>query len=305
MSSSDAKSPTSSNHTTDPALYIAQLIAEKERLAPLQSFLSHTIRLLNAEIQRAEGKSTSTSNTALASTMGLVEVGSIRTETSITDGKLVRKVFVPVELKPSFNFVGRLLGHRGTTLQSIESESGAKLLIRGKGSTRADKGPAVSCKFGEKCSRRDSCTYRHPDDPEDDGKHADHLKEPLHVLIMSTPDATGENAMRIAQTLLEPLLIPDDRIPSTPYDSRRLMMENTAYPSVMPGAMPVMDPVAYQTYAAAYHNQFYAAAAAAAAASTPAGAAGASTAHQSYGMYQPAHGSQSAHTNRFQPYPSY
>lgn len=50
--------------------------------------------------------------------------------------KFSRKVSIPVDKFPDYNFVGLIIGPRGNTLKKMEKESGAKILIRGKGSVR-------------------------------------------------------------------------------------------------------------------------------------------------------------------------
>ncbi|KAJ1647420.1 hypothetical protein LPJ64_001196 [Coemansia asiatica] len=49
------------------------------------------------------------------------------------------KVFIPVDENPGLNFIGLLIGPRGNTLKKIESESGSKISIRGKGSIKEGK----------------------------------------------------------------------------------------------------------------------------------------------------------------------
>ena len=38
-----------------------------------------------------------------------------------------------------FNFVGRILGPRGMTAKQLETETGCKIMVRGKGSMRDKK----------------------------------------------------------------------------------------------------------------------------------------------------------------------
>ena len=49
---------------------------------------------------------------------------------------LTAKVPIPVDEKPDFNWVGRIIGPGGVTLKSLESKSGCKVSLRGKGSVR-------------------------------------------------------------------------------------------------------------------------------------------------------------------------
>ncbi|KAL8543939.1 hypothetical protein ACS0TY_004477 [Phlomoides rotata] len=48
--------------------------------------------------------------------------------------KLVTKVLIPEKEYPSYNFVGLILGPKGNTQKKMEKETGAKILLRGKGS---------------------------------------------------------------------------------------------------------------------------------------------------------------------------
>ncbi|KAF2834746.1 hypothetical protein M501DRAFT_983614, partial [Patellaria atrata CBS 101060] len=54
--------------------------------------------------------------------------------------KTQEKVYVPVNDYPEINFIGLLIGPRGNTLKKMESQSGAKIAIRGKGSVKEGKG---------------------------------------------------------------------------------------------------------------------------------------------------------------------
>jgi len=48
-------------------------------------------------------------------------------------------VWIPQEDHPEINFVGLLIGPRGNTLKALEGETGAKIIIRGKGSVKEGK----------------------------------------------------------------------------------------------------------------------------------------------------------------------
>ncbi|KAF9362514.1 hypothetical protein BGX34_005988 [Mortierella sp. NVP85] len=53
--------------------------------------------------------------------------------------KTVDKVYIPVKEFPEINFIGLLIGPRGNTLKKMESDSGAKISIRGRGSVKEGK----------------------------------------------------------------------------------------------------------------------------------------------------------------------
>lgn len=50
--------------------------------------------------------------------------------------KIAEKFFIPAKDHPEINFIGLLIGPRGNTLKKMESESGCKISIRGKGSVK-------------------------------------------------------------------------------------------------------------------------------------------------------------------------
>lgn len=53
--------------------------------------------------------------------------------------KTQEKVYIPDKEFPEINFIGQLIGPRGNTLKNMESESGAKISIRGRGSVKEGK----------------------------------------------------------------------------------------------------------------------------------------------------------------------
>eukprot|EP01027_Heterolobosea_sp_BB2_P015618 GEZU01022342.1.p1 GENE.GEZU01022342.1~~GEZU01022342.1.p1 ORF type:complete len:457 (-),score=68.60 GEZU01022342.1:36-1406(-) len=93
--------------------------------------------------------------------------------------KKSKKIFIPVDKYPDYNFIGLIIGPRGNTQKRMEKETGAKIAIRGKGSIKEGKG------------RRDG----KPNPGED---------EDLHVLIT----ADTQEAVDKASAMVEKLLIP-------------------------------------------------------------------------------------------------
>ncbi|XP_062506230.1 KH domain-containing, RNA-binding, signal transduction-associated protein 2-like [Corticium candelabrum] len=137
----------------DGGNYLKELTAEKEGLSPSYG---HALRLLQQEIDRVQGRTTNGEETP-----SMV--------------RLTEKVMIPVEDHPNFNFVGRLLGPRGLTLKRMQSETGCKMTILGRGSMR-DK---------EQEDQLRACG---------DEKYT-HLSEELHVVI----EATGTKALAQAR----------------------------------------------------------------------------------------------------------
>ncbi|KAI5081169.1 hypothetical protein GOP47_0004352 [Adiantum capillus-veneris] len=93
------------------------------------------------------------------------------------------KLFIPAKDNPGYNFIGLILGPRGNTQKRLETETGCRITIRGKGSIKDGK----------------SLPYRH-------GKDNDGTSEELHVHVASE---TWEK-VDAAVAIIEPLLIPVD-----------------------------------------------------------------------------------------------
>ncbi|KAF2076860.1 hypothetical protein CYY_001827 [Polysphondylium violaceum] len=53
------------------------------------------------------------------------------------------KIYIPIKDHPEYNFIGLIIGPRGNTQKKLEKESGAKIAIRGKGSSRDGKATKV------------------------------------------------------------------------------------------------------------------------------------------------------------------
>ncbi|PSK60165.1 hypothetical protein B9Z65_1063 [Elsinoe australis] len=92
--------------------------------------------------------------------------------------KTQEKVYVPVNDYPEINFIGLLIGPRGNTLKKMESESGAKIAIRGKGSVKEGKGRS-------------------------DAAHASNQEEDLHCLIMADTEDKIERAKKAIHNVIE------------------------------------------------------------------------------------------------------
>lgn len=58
--------------------------------------------------------------------------------------KYQEKVWIPQREYPDINFIGLLIGPRGNTLKKMETETGAKISIRGKGSLKEGKNDPAS-----------------------------------------------------------------------------------------------------------------------------------------------------------------
>ncbi|PSS33087.1 Branchpoint-bridging protein [Actinidia chinensis var. chinensis] len=88
--------------------------------------------------------------------------------------KLFKKLYIPVKAYPTYNFIGLIMGPRGNTQKKLEQETGAKILLRGKGSKAPNK-PDIS-----------------------DG-------DDLHVLIKAETQFSLDAAVKMVEKLLIPV----------------------------------------------------------------------------------------------------
>merc|ERR1712226_867519 len=96
------------------------------------------------------------------------------------------KVMIPQEEHPEINFVGLLIGPRGNTLKSMEKETGAKIIIRGKGSVKEGK---VGRKDGQPLPGED---------------------EPLHAYVTATNvEAVRKAVIKINEVIKQGVEIPE------------------------------------------------------------------------------------------------
>ncbi|CAK9176652.1 unnamed protein product [Ilex paraguariensis] len=97
--------------------------------------------------------------------------------------KLQKKLYIPMKEYPGYNFIGLIIGPRGNTQKRMEKETGAKIVIRGKGSIKEGRiGQKKDLKF-------------------DPGENED-----LHVLV----EAETQEALDAAAGMVEKLLQPVD-----------------------------------------------------------------------------------------------
>ncbi|KAG0327440.1 hypothetical protein BGZ99_007660 [Dissophora globulifera] len=92
--------------------------------------------------------------------------------------KTMDKVYIPVKEFPEINFIGLLIGPRGNTLKKMESESGAKISIRGRGSVKEGK------------SRSDSASSANQE-------------EDLHCLVSAESEEKVAKAIQLINKIIE------------------------------------------------------------------------------------------------------
>lgn len=110
------------------------------------------------------------------------------------------KVLIPQEQHPDINFVGLLIGPRGNTLKAMEKETGAKIIIRGKGSVKEGK---VGRKDGQPLPGED---------------------EPLHAFITAAnPECVKKAVEKINDVIRQGIEVPEGH-----NDLRRMQLRELA-----------------------------------------------------------------------------
>ncbi|XP_029122634.1 KH domain-containing protein SPIN1 isoform X2 [Elaeis guineensis] len=196
--------------------YLAELLAEHQKLGPFMQVLPICSRLLNQEITRVSGMvsnqgfgdfdrlqcgSPSPMRAGFPQGINMDWQGASPSPCSYIVKKILR-LEIPVDTYPNFNFVGRLLGPRGNSLKRMEASTGCRVYIRGKGSI---KDP------GKEEKLRGRPGY-------------EHLNDPLHILIEAElPVNVVDVRLRQAQEIIEELLKPVDE--SQDYYKRQQLRE--------------------------------------------------------------------------------
>lgn len=105
------------------------------------------------------------------------------------------KVMIPQEEHPDINFVGLLIGPRGNTLKAMERDTGAKIIIRGKGSVKEGK---VGRKDGQPLPGEDEPLHAYvtANNPESVKKAVEKIKE---IIRQGVEVPEGQNDLRRMQ----------------------------------------------------------------------------------------------------------
>ena len=90
--------------------------------------------------------------------------------------RFAERLYIPQTDFPGINFIGQILGPRGSSLKEIQKASGAVISIRGKGSVKEGRGRA---------------TTRASDDA------------PLHVVVMADTQLKAENGKKRVQKVID------------------------------------------------------------------------------------------------------
>ncbi|CAH8311344.1 unnamed protein product [Eruca vesicaria subsp. sativa] len=250
---------------SDRERYLAELLQERQKLAPFSHLMPHCCRLLNQEIRRVSSFSevdryengSPFRSPGLPPTNGkldfdgwsmmqaeenfhLQRASPFRSPAPVgwagmpglNTPHIVKKCIrldVPVDKFPSYNFVGRILGPRGNSLKRVELATHCRVFIRGRGSVKDTvKEENLKGKPGY-----------------------EHLSEPLHLLIEAElPEDIINSQLEHAVHFLESLLKPMDE--SVDHYKREQLKELAALngtlrekspsPSLSPCLSPSMSP---------------------------------------------------------------
>lgn len=158
--------------------YLGQLLKDKKQLSAFPNVFSHVEKLLDEEINRVRIAifQCEFNHEPLQLPDGIGEI-NIHQE----------KLYVPIKQYPDYNFVGRILGPRGMTAKQLETETGCKIMVRGKGSMRDKK----------------------KEDLNKGKPNWEHLNEDLHVIIQCE-DTENRAKIKMSRAIEEvnKLLIP-------------------------------------------------------------------------------------------------
>lgn len=219
--------------------YLMQLMNDKKlmnSLPNISGIFQHLERLLDEEISRVR-------KDMYIDTLSVSGRINNLPEAVGPNVHLQEKLYVPTKEHPDFNFVGRILGPRGLTAKQLETDTGCKIMVRGRGSMRDRK-----------------------KEEQNRGKpNWEHLNEDLHVLItvddaqnraevklkrgveevnkLLVPAAEGEDSLKKIQLMELAILNGTYRDASIKPSSLALCLAASSQaPRMLSGPTPVMAP---------------------------------------------------------------
>lgn len=248
---------------TDRERYLADLLAERQKLGPFMQLLPVCNKLLNQEIMRLSGQISnqvaglerlghdqpysSFGQQPNGGQMNMMAWNAIQSD----EDKLLQKTApfqpsafnwhavpgtpttpvvkrvvrldVPVDKYPNYNFVGRILGPRGNSLKRVEAMTECRIYIRGGGSVKDSL---------KEEKLKDKPGY-------------EHLNEPLHILVEAEfpediVDARLEHAISVLENLLKP--VDESMDVYKKQQLRELAMINGTLREESPSMSPSMSP---------------------------------------------------------------
>lgn len=102
---------------------------------------------LNTREQRCREKFAEERQQVIERAMALNPLFRAPADYSAAGAKLAAKLYIPYRQYPTYPFIGLILGPRGSTQKRLERQTGAKIVIRGRGSQKLGQGKKVSVNF--------------------------------------------------------------------------------------------------------------------------------------------------------------
>lgn len=106
---------------------------------------------------------------------------------------VTEKVYIPVKDSPGVDFIGQILGPRGQSLAGMNNQSGANIVIRGKGSVKEGR-----ARHSGPGGRPRSRGHRNPS-----AATIDDQQEPLHCLIRADTQEKVTHAKKLIHDVIE------------------------------------------------------------------------------------------------------
>ncbi|KAL9652029.1 hypothetical protein ABK040_000370 [Willaertia magna] len=100
-----------------------------------------------------------------------------------------KKIYIPVNEYPQYNFIGLIIGPKGSTQKKLEKVSGAKIAVRGKGSVKPGKVTSTNTSLNNTLMSLTNSS----------------MEEDLHVLITAEDEDSVEKAAEMVKRLLIPV----------------------------------------------------------------------------------------------------
>ncbi|KAK6859185.1 hypothetical protein PG995_005038 [Apiospora arundinis] len=110
--------------------------------------------------------------------------------------KVTDKVYIPTKEFPGVNFIGQLLGPRGRSLADMNAQSGAHIVIRGKGSVKEGR-------RGRDQQRPGRHQHHHHRNAAGEPMDTNDPHEPLHCLITADTKDKVDRARELVQDVIE------------------------------------------------------------------------------------------------------
>mmetsp|Transcript_26088 Transcript_26088/g.66236 ORF Transcript_26088/g.66236 Transcript_26088/m.66236 type:complete len:415 (+) Transcript_26088:237-1481(+) len=152
-------------------------VPESERSPSPEPIYDHAGKRLNTREQRFKDKLLKEREELVKQAMKLNPLYKPPADYKPNAVKKMKKIMIPVDKHPGYNFIGLLLGPRGRTHRELEKDTGAKISIRGKGSVKEGK-------------------------VRKDGRPDPDAHEPQHVVVVADTEDQLERAAKKVEALL-------------------------------------------------------------------------------------------------------